>query len=99
MVYLLCRGMEIIQPSNKLNYKKLRPFRIKKKILISNYKLSLPKEIYIYPIFHISLLELTLKDTIIITPKLKIEVHEEEYKVKAILNKKQINREIKYLVK
>jgi hypothetical protein len=53
-----------------------------------NYKLLLPKEIYIYLIFYILLFELILKDTIIITLRLKIKVYKEEYKVKTILNKK-----------
>jgi transposase InsO family protein len=99
MVYLLRRGMETTRPSNKLDYKKLGPFRIKKKISTSNYELSLPKEMHAHPIFHISLLEPAPKDTIVITPRLEIEVHEEEYEVEAILDKKRINGEIKYLVK
>jgi hypothetical protein len=99
MVYLLHRGMETTRPSNKLDYKKLRPFRIKKKISTSNYKLLLLEEIHAHPIFHISLLKPAPKDTIVITPRLKIKVHEEEYEVEAILNKKRINGEIKYLVK
>jgi hypothetical protein len=50
-------------------------------------------------IFHISLLKLAPKNTIIITPRLDIKVYEEDYKPEKIINKKRINREIKYLVK
>ncbi len=50
-------------------------------------------------IFYILLLKLALKDTIIIIPQLDIKVYEENYKLEYILNKKHINREIKYLVK
>jgi hypothetical protein len=99
MVYLQRRGMGIIQLSNKLNYKKLGLFWVKKKISMSNYKLLLPKEIYIYSIFYILLLKLAPKDTIVITLRLEIEVYKEEYEVEAILNKKRINGEVKYLVK
>ncbi len=53
----------------------------------------------IYLIFYISLLKLAPKDTIIIIPRLDIEVYEEDYKLEHILNKKRINGEIKYLVK
>jgi hypothetical protein len=54
---------------------------------------------YAHPIFHISLLEPAPKDTIIITPRLNIEVYKEDYKVEAIRNKKQVSGETKYLVK
>ncbi len=50
-------------------------------------------------IFHILLLKLALKDTIFITLRLNIKVYEEDYKLEKIINKKRINREIKYLVK
>ena len=44
-VYLLKRYIYTKKPSNKLDFKKLRPFRIKRKVLISNYKLKLPNSI------------------------------------------------------
>ncbi|KAK1454223.1 hypothetical protein CMEL01_05882, partial [Colletotrichum melonis] len=47
--------------SNKLNYKKLRPFKIIKKVLLINYKLRLLNIIRYYPVFYILLLELILK--------------------------------------
>ncbi len=53
----------------------------------------------IYLIFYILLLKLALEDTIFITPQLDIKVYEEDYKLEKIINKKRINREIKYLVK
>ena len=99
MVYLLRRGIEIIQLNNKLDYKKLSLFPIKKKILTSNYELSLPDEMHAHPIFHISLLEPAPKDTIVITPRLDIEVYEEDYEPEKIIYKKRIDGETKYLVK
>ncbi len=51
------------RPNNKLDFKKLRPFVINKKISDSNYKLSLLKTIKIYPVFYISLFELISKLT------------------------------------
>ncbi|KAK1704136.1 hypothetical protein BDP67DRAFT_418813, partial [Colletotrichum lupini] len=47
--------------SNKLNYKKLRPFEIIKKVLLVNYKLRLLNIIRCYPVFYILLLEPILK--------------------------------------
>jgi phosphorylcholine metabolism protein LicD len=59
-VYLLQKNVKTKRPSDKLNHKKLRPFKIDKKIGLVNYKLKLPKTMEIYLIFHVSLLELTL---------------------------------------
>ncbi|KAK1511499.1 hypothetical protein CABS01_07457, partial [Colletotrichum abscissum] len=47
--------------SNKLDYKKLRPFEIIKKVLLVNYELKLLNTIRYYPVFYILLLELILK--------------------------------------
>ncbi|KAK1517222.1 uncharacterized protein CCOS01_12771, partial [Colletotrichum costaricense] len=47
--------------NNKLDYKKLRPFKIIKKVLLINYKLRLLNIIRYYPIFYILLLELILR--------------------------------------
>ena len=62
MVYLLRRNFIINRLSSKLDYKKVGPFKIEEVILDTNYKLSLPLIIRIYPIFYISLLELVLKN-------------------------------------
>jgi hypothetical protein len=49
--------------SNKLDYKKLRLFKIKWKIGLINYKLSLPYIIKIYLVFYILLLKKVLLNT------------------------------------
>jgi hypothetical protein len=99
MVYLLRKGMRTTRPSDKLDYKKLGPFKIEEKISTSNYRLSLPKEMKTHPIFHISLLEPTDNDTIVITPRMDIEVYEENYEPEQILDKDKINGKTHYLVK
>ncbi|KAM4057840.1 integrase core domain-containing protein [Hirsutella rhossiliensis] len=57
MVYLVRRNIKTKRPSNKLDFKKLGPFKVKKTISKVNYELSLPTTMRIHPIFHISLLE------------------------------------------
>jgi hypothetical protein len=52
-----------------------------------------------HPIFHISLLEPANKDTIYITPRLDIEVYEEEFEPERIIDRKRIDGENKYLIK
>jgi hypothetical protein len=63
LVYLLRRNIKIIRPNNKLDYKKFGPFKIKRNIKDISYELYLPLTIRIYPVFHISLLELADLDT------------------------------------
>jgi len=58
MVWLLPRYIRITQPCKKLDYKKIRPFKILAKIGGSGYKLDLPPSMRIHNTFHISLLEL-----------------------------------------
>jgi hypothetical protein len=56
-IYLLRRNIKTTRLSDKLDYKKFKPFTIKRNIKDVNFKLKLPLIIKIYLIFHISLLE------------------------------------------
>jgi hypothetical protein len=56
-VFLLRRNIKITQLCDKLDHKKLRPFEIEKRLGPLNFKLKLPKNIRMHPIFHVSLLE------------------------------------------
>jgi len=51
-VYLFIRNIAIKKPSKKLNYKKIRPFKIRRNIKGINFKFDLLKTIKIYPVFH-----------------------------------------------
>jgi hypothetical protein len=99
-VYLIQRNIQIKQPSTKLDHKKLGLFKIKRIIGLVNYKLVLPKTINIHPVFYISLLEPTSLG-VLLAPITKIELvnPNAEYKVKEILDHKQVRNYIKYLVK
>jgi hypothetical protein len=83
-----------------LDHKKLRLFKIKRITGLVNYELVLPKTINIHPVFHISLLELVLLEALP-APITKIELvnPNAEYKIKEILDHKQVRNYIKYLVK
>ena len=85
-VYLVQRNIKTKRLSNKLDYKKLRPFPITQVISKTNYRLSLPITMKIHPVFHISLLEpahpnADNQDRVEVIPENK-----EEYKVKQILD-------------
>jgi hypothetical protein len=99
-VYLIQRNIQTKQPSTKLDHKKLGLFKIKRIIKLINYKLVLPKTINIYLVFYISFLELVLLG-VLLAPVTKIELvnPNTEYKIKEILDYKQVKNHIKYLVK
>ena len=85
-VYLLRRNIKTKRLSNKLDYKKLRPFKIIRVIKGVNYKLVLSKTISIYLVFYISLLELVLLGVLLV---LKIQIESDqnkEYEIESILD-------------
>ncbi|OHF04306.1 hypothetical protein CORC01_00645, partial [Colletotrichum orchidophilum] len=66
--------------NDKLNYKKLKPFKIIKKVLLINFKLKLLNTIRYYSVFYILLLKpvfksLYIKDCII------VELNKLKYKI------------------
>jgi hypothetical protein len=57
LIYLLRRNIKITRSSNKLDYKKFGPFKVKRNIKNISYELHFSLTIKIHPIFHIFLLE------------------------------------------
>ena len=57
MVYLLRKNIKTKRLSNKLDYTKLRPFKIRKKLGTVTYELLLLKTMRIYLVFYVLLLE------------------------------------------
>jgi hypothetical protein len=57
LIYLLRRNIKIIRPSDKLDLKKIGPFKVKRNIRDISFELKLLPIIKIYSIFHILLLE------------------------------------------
>jgi hypothetical protein len=90
-VYLLRQNINTKRPSDKLDHKKLEPFKISKIIEPVNYHLELPKTINIHPIFHISLLEPVPPGAPNIPyTEIKPVNPNTEYKVEEILDQKYI---------
>ncbi|OHF00563.1 hypothetical protein CORC01_04102, partial [Colletotrichum orchidophilum] len=67
--------------NNKLNYKKLKFFKIIKKVLLINFKLKLLNTIRYYLVFYILLLILIPKG-LYIKNRIIIKLNKPEYKVK-----------------
>jgi hypothetical protein len=99
-IYLIQRNIQTKQLNIKLDHKKLRLFKIKKIIGPINYKLVLPKTINIYPVFHISFLELVLLEALLVSiTKIEPINPNTKYKIEEILDYKLVRNYIKYLVK
>jgi hypothetical protein len=86
---LIQQNIQTKQLSTKLDHKKLGLFKIKKIVGPVNYKLILPKTMNIYPVFHISFLELVLLG-VLLAPVTEIKPvnFNIEYKIEKILNHK-----------
>lgn len=98
-VYLARKNIKSKRPSEKLDYKQLGPFKIKRKISDTNYELSLPRSMQIHPIFHISLLEpASPRAKLDETTELEAE-DEEEQEVEKILDHRGEGPQTEYLVK
>src|ERR1700684_4321324 len=98
IVYLTRRYIRTKRLSDKLNFRKLRPFRVTDRIFKVNYRLELLITIRIYLVFYVTLLKLVAPGARLIIIA-KIEEEEPEYKVEEILDSKLVNNNIKYLIK
>jgi hypothetical protein len=99
-IYLIQRNIQIKRPNTKLDHKKLGLFKIKRIIRLVNYELVLPKTMNIHPVFYISFLELVLPGVLPVpVTEIKPVNPNTEYKIKEILDHKQVRNYIKYLVK
>jgi hypothetical protein len=63
LIYLPRRNIKTIRPSNKLDYKKFGPFKVKRNIKNISYEFYLLFIMRIHPVFYISLLEPADLDT------------------------------------
>ena len=100
MVWFLPRNVKTTRPSKKLDYKKMGPFKIIKKVGTSSYKLDVLASMTIHNTFHISLLE-PYKDnkfpSQIQTPLPPIEIDgEPEYKLEEILDSRLHRNKLQY---
>lgn len=103
MVYLLRHSrnkklpnIRTNRPSDKLDFRKLGPFKILKKIGEVNYELDLPENMRLKTaVFHVSLLERALVDEETGEPimdEIIVQDEEEEYEIEKLI-RMQINEE------
>ena len=101
-VWLLRRHIKTTRPCEKLDYRRLGPFRIIRKINDVAFLLYIPPQLRIHPVFHSSLLEPYQESTIpgrITQPPPKIELEDgPECEVATILDSKIVRNKLYYLV-
>jgi hypothetical protein len=105
LVWLEGKNLRINQPTAKLAPRRHRPFKIIQVMSTVNYRLELPTQWSIHPVFHIDLLT-PYKETIMHGPKFtrpapELIDGEEEYSVEKILDSRHFGRRrrLQYLVK
>ena len=98
-VFLLTWNLKIKRTSKKLDFKKVGPFKIIKKVITLNYELILPSSIRLRTnIFYVSLLKLAYKNAKFDT-YIELEDFEEEFEVETVLNLRVSQGKLKYLIK
>lgn len=98
-VYLLTKNLRTRRPTKKLDKVKVGPFFISKQISPVNFRLELPKDAKIHPVFHISLLEPADAGT-----PVQKDFHyqadgNDEWEVESIIQHRKRNNNDEYLVK
>ena len=86
-VYLLTKNLKTRKRSKKLDHVKVGPFLIAEKRSNLNYRLKLPKDARIHPVFHISLLEPADPNATLQTTFHFEAQEDEEFEVEEILKK------------
>jgi hypothetical protein len=106
MVWLNSTNIATSRPSKKLDWKRLGPFKVLKRIGLQAYQLELPITMRnIHDTFHVSLLE-PYKTTPIPPhgippppPPLYIKDDQEFYEIEAILDSRRVKNRLQYLIK
>jgi Chromo (CHRromatin Organisation MOdifier) domain len=102
-VWLMAKNIKTRRPNKKLDHQRLGPFTIIMKRGLQSYRLDLPEAYKIHPVFHVSLLERYITNTIpgrVLPPPPPVEVDgDEEYEAEAILDSRKFRGQLQYLVK
>ena len=105
MVWLNASNISTSRPSKKLDWKRLGPYKVLKRIGLQAYKLALPPTMrHLHDTFHVSLLD-SVKATTLPPrmppppPALYVKDNQEYFEIENILDSKRIGRRLHYLIK
>ena len=99
MVYINRKNIKTKRPSKKLDYTKIGPYEIKEKLGAVTFKIKLPKEMRIHPVFHKTLLEPASTSAGPGPVEIDEETQEPKYEVEQVLDCQKISKKDHYLVK
>jgi hypothetical protein len=101
-LWLDARHIRTTRPSRKLDWKRLGPYAVKRKVSPYAYELELPKGLRIHPVHHVSLLEPVAEDPLPgqeVTPPSPVEVDgDQEYQVERLEDFRVYRNQLQYLV-
>jgi hypothetical protein len=106
LVWLNSTNISTSRPSKKLDWKRLGPFKVVKRVGLQAYKLALPPTMRnIHDTFHVSFLD-PVKSTSLAPhglppapPPLYVQDDQEYFEIEDILDSKRLGRRLHYLVK
>jgi hypothetical protein len=104
-VWLNASNISTSRPSKKLDWKRLGPYKVIKRIGLQAYQLALPPTMrHIHNVFHVSLLD-PVRSTSLeprlppAPPALYVKDDKEYFEIEDILDSKRDDRHLKYLIK
>ena len=106
LVWLNSSNISTMRPSKKLDWKRLGPFKVEKRVGLQAYKLSLPASMrHIHDTFHISLLDPVKSSPILphsfptAPPAAYIKDNHEYFEVEDIRDSRRVRNHLEYLIK
>ncbi|GAA5956477.1 hypothetical protein JCM10213_003320 [Rhodosporidiobolus nylandii] len=103
LVWLSAKNIATSRQSQKLDHRFLGPYPVEAKVGPSAYRLSLPAEVRLHPVFHVSLLhphrENPFPDRLPSPPPLTIVDGQPELEVEGILDSRTYYDKLQYLVR
>ena len=105
LVWLNASNIFTSRPSKKLNYKRLGPFKVLKRIGLQAYKIDLPFSLkHIHDTFHISLLDpykATMPPHSLPPPLSPVYINDDEqfFEIETILDSRRTRNSLEYLIK
>jgi hypothetical protein len=99
-VFLLRRNIKTKRPSDKLDHLKIGPFKIGERLGNTHYRLELPSQMRIHPVFHIALLE-PAPAKLPLAKNIEVESENDIYDFERIMDhrKSTTGKGLEYLVK
>jgi len=102
-VWLDARHIRTTRPSHKLDWKRLGPYTVKRRVSPYSYELELPRELRIRPVHHVSLLDPVAGDPLpgqVNMPPPPVEVDgDQEYQVERVEDARMYRNQLQYLVR